>query len=44
MVVGATGAGKTTLINGFANYVYGVKWEDKFRLQMKERNQKLEAK
>ena len=34
MVVGATGSGKTTLINGLTNYVYGVKWDDCFRYKL----------
>ncbi|CAG0893321.1 unnamed protein product, partial [Darwinula stevensoni] len=34
MLVGATGAGKTKLIDAFVNYAYGVKWESDFRLKM----------
>ncbi|XP_055347947.1 uncharacterized protein LOC129595064 [Paramacrobiotus metropolitanus] len=34
LVLDATGAGKTTLINGLLNYMFGVKWEDGARLKV----------
>ena len=36
MILGATGSGKTTLINGVINYIMGIKWEDDFRLKLIE--------
>ena len=34
MVVGATGSGKTTLINGIANYIFGVDMHHNFRFKL----------
>ncbi|CAM5095097.1 unnamed protein product [Eretmochelys imbricata] len=34
MVLGATGSGKTSLINGMINYVLGVQWEEEFRFKL----------
>jgi hypothetical protein len=34
LVIGATGSGKTTWINGVANYICGVQWTDTFRFKI----------
>ncbi|XP_018096735.2 uncharacterized protein XB22169600.L [Xenopus laevis] len=34
LLVGATGSGKTTLINGMCNYILGVDWKDDFRFKL----------
>uniref|UniRef100_A0A672KXI4 Uncharacterized LOC107575268 n=1 Tax=Sinocyclocheilus grahami TaxID=75366 RepID=A0A672KXI4_SINGR len=44
MMIGATGAGKTTLINNMINYILGVEWEDDFRFVLiDEGKQKSQA-
>ncbi|XP_026768836.1 uncharacterized protein si:ch73-170d6.2 [Pangasianodon hypophthalmus] len=34
MLLGATGSGKTTLINGMINYILGVEWRDTCRFKL----------
>ena len=34
MLLGATGADKTTLINRMVKHIYGVQWDDDFRFQL----------
>jgi GTP-binding protein EngB required for normal cell division len=34
LIMGATGSGKTTLINCMINYIFDVQWEDPFRFQL----------
>ncbi|CAF1389069.1 unnamed protein product [Adineta steineri] len=34
MILGATGAGKSTMVNALVNYYYGVQWNDDFRLKL----------
>ena len=34
MLVGATGSGKSTLVDGIINYIMGVNYEDPFRFTM----------
>ncbi|KAF3857735.1 hypothetical protein F7725_010936 [Dissostichus mawsoni] len=39
MILGATGSGKSTLINGLINYIVGVEWEDDFRFKLVDEDQ-----
>ncbi|KAG9333609.1 hypothetical protein JZ751_010825 [Albula glossodonta] len=34
LLLGATGAGKTTLVNVMINYILGVQWEDRYRFKL----------
>ncbi|KAL3055781.1 hypothetical protein OYC64_018467 [Pagothenia borchgrevinki] len=39
MLLGATGSGKSTLINGLINYIVGVEWKDNFRFKLVDEDQ-----
>lgn len=44
MLVGATGSGKSTLVDGIVNYVMGVSFDDPFRftlVQLEEEEKKI---
>ena len=43
LVVGATGSGKTTLINGMINFILNVHWEDDFRFRLINEPEKTQA-
>ena len=44
MLVGATGTGKSTLVDGIVNYVLGVNWGDTFRYTLVDLENEEETK
>ena len=34
MIVGSTGSGKSTMINAVVNYMFGIDWDDQYRLKL----------
>lgn len=44
MLIGATGTGKSTLVDGFVNYVMGVNWNDPFRFKVVDLEEEEKAK
>ena len=44
MVVGATGSGKSTVLNGLFNYIVGVKWSDPFRFRLVDEVEQVKGK
>ncbi|XP_057368813.2 uncharacterized protein LOC130689888 [Daphnia carinata] len=43
LLMGATGSGKTTMINAMINYVLGIQWEDPFRFILIDENETSQA-
>ena len=38
MLVGATGSGKSTMIEAIFNYIFGIEWQDPYRLKLMDDN------
>ena len=43
ILMGATGSGKSSLINGMANYILGVEWSDNFRFRIVNETDRSQA-
>ena len=44
MLVGATGSGKSTMVDSFINYIVGVDYKDPFRFSMVDLEKEEETK